>query len=711
MTLLLVSTILSLVVLPLLALYWLPRRSPCRLLWGLKAAAVGSYVGTTVYLGGWHMLSYYGRYALLVLFVATAIYGGWRMRRRIFWARPEGWQWGGPLLAGLLLLLSGAGLWAVYQSHQIPDEPVSVTFPLRDGAFYVASGGSQSLMNPHMKVQAPELHEWRGQLWGLDVVELHPSGNRASGLYPTTLDRYAIFGTPVYAPCDGTVEATEETLPDLTPPARDTARKAGNYVLLRCAPDAYVLLAHLKHQSVQVEPGDSVSVSTRLGQIGNSGNSWEPHLHLSAQRSVGGTTILDAEPRPLTFDGRFPVRNDVMQERAAGPHSPEGTIGAQAQVEAVRRTVVDPGSDRSSPEERLRTTLDSLRTADGFPGATAAVVSSDGPFRAIATGLADREDSTKMTPDTRMLSGSTGKSFVAAVVLALVQDGRLELGAPIIRWLGDRPWFDRLPNGDTITLRMLLRHQSGLIDHIRSETFQRAVRKRMQTRGPDATFDPEELVRFVLGIEPLFPAGEGYHYSDTNYILAGLVVEAVTGRDYYDVLRDRLLDPLPLPLTDPANRRTLPNLAAGYIEEDDPFGLPPKVTTDGVLVYNPATEWTGGGLVTNSQDLARWAKGLYEGEALPGNYRDALLDAVPKDSTQQARYGPEVRYGLGVTIRSTALGTAYGHRGWTPGYRSIFEYYPGHELTVALQINASGPYSMTDYAVHVGRAALASPDL
>ena len=315
MTLLLVSTVLSLVVLPLLALYWLTRRSPCRLLWGLKAAAVGSYVGATFYLGGWHMLSYYGRYALLALFVGAAAYGGWRMRRRIFWARPEGTQWVGPALATLLLLGGGAGLWAVDQAHRIPDAPVNATFPLRGGAFYVASGGSQSLLNPHMKVGVPELREWRGQLWGLDVVQLYPSGNRASGLSPTALDRYAIFGTPVYAPCDGTVEATEDTLPDLTPPARDTARKAGNYVLLRCAPDAYVLLAHLKHQSVQVEPGDSVSTSTRLGRIGNSGNSWEPHLHLSAQDSVGASTLLDADPRPLTFNGQFPVRNDVMRTK------------------------------------------------------------------------------------------------------------------------------------------------------------------------------------------------------------------------------------------------------------------------------------------------------------------------------------------------------------------------------------------------------------
>ena len=327
----------------------------------------------------------------------------------------------------------------------------------------------------------------------------------------------------------------------------------------------------------------------------------------------------------------------------------------------------------------------------------------DGALHAAATGWADREDATRMTPNTRMLGGSTGKSFAAAVVLVLAQEGRLDLDAPLARWLGDRPWFDRLPNADALTLRRLLRHRSGLRDHIDDPAFAAAMQAKMETEGSGAAMAPEEVIQFVLDTEPLFQPGAGYHYADTNYILTGLTVEAVTDSPYYDVLRDRLLDPLDLARTDPANRPDLPGLAAGYIEGEAPFGLPPKVTRDGTLVYNPATEWTGGGLVTNSQDLARWATALYEGAALPGDYRNALLDAVPKDSTQQARYGPDVRYGLGVTIRRTALGTAYGHRGWTPGYLSVFEYYPRERLAVAVQVNALGPYDLAAYAVRLAK--------
>lgn len=363
-----------------------------------------------------------------------------------------------------------------------------------------------------------------------------------------------------------------------------------------------------------------------------------------------------------------------------------------------------------APDARVQTVLDSLRAADRFPGATAAIVRPDGTLRAFATGWADREDSTRMRPDARMLGGSTGKSFAAAVVLGLAQEGYLDLDAPLGRWLGDRPWFDRLPNAGALTLRHLLRHQSGLADHIHDPDFAAAVQHKMEAEGPAAAMAPEQLVRFVLDTEPLFPAGTGYHYSDTNYILAGLVVEAVTDSAYYDVLRQRILDPMSLTHTAPADRPDLPGLAAGYIAGEAPFGLPPKVTQDGVLVYNPATEWTGGGLVTNPQDLARWAKALYEGKALPGDYLGPLLDAVPKDAAQQARYGPDVRYGLGVTIRATPLGLAYGHRGWTPGYLSIFEYYPARGVAVALQVNALGPYDLTAYAVRLAQVAAAALD-
>ena len=319
---LVVSTLLTLVVLPGLALYWVTRPPSSLLYWGAKVGAVGVYTLATFYLGGWHMVSYYARFGLLAVFGVVALVGAWRMRGRALWVRPQGWQWIGLGSAVLLLALSTALLTRVYSADQVPPDPVDLTFPLKDGRFYVASGGSTPLMNPHMTVDAPTHRKWRGQRWALDLVELYSSGNRARGLYPTDLDRFAIFGTPVYAPCYGPVDALADTYPDLVPPNRDTTHKAGNYVLLRCATDAYVLLAHLKHGSIVVTEGDTVAAGDLLGEVGNSGNSWEPHLHIHAQRGRGEATVLDADPRPMTFHGRYPVRNDVLSETAGLGQSP-----------------------------------------------------------------------------------------------------------------------------------------------------------------------------------------------------------------------------------------------------------------------------------------------------------------------------------------------------------------------------------------------------
>lgn len=212
MSVLIASALLSLVVLPLAALYWLTQRSRSLVGWGLKALAVGGYVWATFGLGGWQMLSYYGRYVLLLLFAGAALLGAWRMTGAPVWSTPRGRQWIGHGVAALLLVASGWALVGMYRGYEVPPDPVTLSSPLRDGTFYVASGGSHSLVNPHMKVAAPDLRDWRGQLWAVDFVELYPFGNRARGLFPTTLSDFAIYDTPVYAPCDGRVEAVTDTL-------------------------------------------------------------------------------------------------------------------------------------------------------------------------------------------------------------------------------------------------------------------------------------------------------------------------------------------------------------------------------------------------------------------------------------------------------------------------------------------------------------------
>jgi len=300
-------------------------------------------------------------------------------------------------------------------------------------------------------------------------------------------------------------------------------------------------------------------------------------------------------------------------------------------------------------------------------------------WRLSRPGLADVEFEIPMTPQSRMLAASIGKTFVGATVVALAQEGALSLDDPISKWLGDRSWFSRLPNHTIIKLRQLLNHTSGIANHVETECFKLSFRKNRHN-----PLSPEALIAFVLDQPPLFKAGEGWRYSDTGYILVGLIIEAVTGHSYYEEVTRRFLEPLQLTLTAPSDRRELPGLAAGYLAPDNKFNLPEKTTLrPGIMAWHPGIEWAGGGLVSNPRDLVKWAKALFEGHAMEGNYLGTLLQSVPISSDD-----PDTRYGIAVGIHENGpLGSTYGHGGWIPGYCSSLRYYPDCGVAIAFQIN------------------------
>jgi hypothetical protein len=195
-----------------------------------------------------------------------------------------------------------------------PPEPmVELQFPLRDGTYHAVNAGSTELINAHlMTLTADRFRAYRGQSYAVDLVKLGPMGLRATGLLPLDLERYDIYGEPVYAPCDGVVIAALDGAPDMTPPQPDRSRMTGNHVLLECA-GVHVVLAHLRSGSVAVRNGDSVTTATQIGVVGNSGNSHEPHLHIHAQRPAADRAEpTSGDPLPISFDGRYLVRNSRL---------------------------------------------------------------------------------------------------------------------------------------------------------------------------------------------------------------------------------------------------------------------------------------------------------------------------------------------------------------------------------------------------------------
>src|SRR6056297_2608956 len=208
---------------------------------------------------------------------------------------------------------------------------------------------------------------------------------------------------------------------------------------------------------------------------------------------------------------------------------------------------------------KVQAVIGEFRDSTGVPGVTACVVGGDGSVHEFATGIADLGTATPMTPSCRMLGGSTGKTLTAATALALKQRGILDLDAPIARWLSGRAWLPRLANSRVATVRNLLNHTSGIPDHREAPGFIDTLRQELP-RNPDLYLSPDTLIRFVADAPPCGQIGRDCNYSETNYIVAGLVIEAAAGQRFHELVRELFLGPLALADTEPAIRRDLSRL-------------------------------------------------------------------------------------------------------------------------------------------------------
>lgn len=335
--------------------------------------------------------------------------------------------------------------------------------------------------------------------------------------------------------------------------------------------------------------------------------------------------------------------------------------------------------------QRINARLDTVHAAARFPGVAFGAAFSNGRSFGIAVGWADTVRQEPMRPDHRMPQGSVGKTYYAAVALQLVDEKKLDLDAPISRYLAAEPWWrdpagrTRLPNGENITVRQLLNHTSGVVRYEFDPAFLEDL-----TANPLREWTPADRISYVLDRAPPFVAGEGWEYSDTNYILLGLIIERVTGRTLYEEVVRRIFDAFALRNTIPADRPRLPGVAQGYAGPNNPFGGFDAILEDGVFRLNPQLEWAGGGMISTAEDLARWGLLTWSGSA----YSHTLL-AEAMRGTETRGLGQGMRYGLGVMIHTTPLGESRGHSGFFPGYLTEVRYYPDHGFAVAIQFNTS----------------------
>ena len=324
-------------------------------------------------------------------------------------------------------------------------------------------------------------------------------------------------------------------------------------------------------------------------------------------------------------------------------------------------------------QAELQQQLDGFIEKNDLPGATLAVVLPEGELISLASGFADKERGQQMPVGGQMFTGSVGKTFVAALVLQLAAEGKLGLDDRMSQYLGGQEWYDALPNAAEFTIRQLLNHTSGLPRYVFLPEFLNDLQAR-----PDAERTAQECLAFVANMPAKHPAGDGWGYSDTNYLLLGLLIEQLTGDTFYRQVQKRFLEPLGLKSTYPSTQRELPGLVQGYIGDQNPLSLPEKtIGADGRYAINPQFEWTGGGFVTNVDDLARWIKTLHEGGLVSADLYEEMINpaaTVPG-------------YGLGTFIWKTPQGLHYGHQGLFPGHVTAVEYASVGGYSLAVQVN------------------------
>ena len=310
------------VALPLVLIAWLAfRPAQSRAGFGFQAVGTGAFLVALALVAQWALPVWwlprvYGGLWLAAL--PTGLLRGRATARPTWPAGLVGWV--GAVLSVMLICVGGwYGARAVAGRGLPPVEVVDIANPLGPGRYLVGNGGSTRMVNVHLATLDPTVarfRAWRGQSYAVDFFGLGPWGLRARGWRPADPAAYAIFGATLRAPCTGKVVVAEGDMPDFEVPKSDQVNRLGNHVILRCG-EAEIVFAHMRQGSVTVAAGDRVAVDDRLGEVGNSGASSEPHLHIHAQRPAPeGAPPISGAPLALRIEGRHLVRGD----RLSGVH-------------------------------------------------------------------------------------------------------------------------------------------------------------------------------------------------------------------------------------------------------------------------------------------------------------------------------------------------------------------------------------------------------
>lgn len=297
-----------------------------------------------------------------------------------------------------------------------------------------------------------------------------------------------------------------------------------------------------------------------------------------------------------------------------------------------------------------------------IPGAMIGIWSPQGEY-VKAFGVADTATGAPMRTDFHSRIGSVTKTFTATAVLQLAGQHRLGLDDPISRHL------DGVPGGEVITVRQLATMRSGLPDYLENPEFQKAV-----MTDPARGFTPAEMLAWAFAKPSEFTPGQRYQYSNTNYILLGLLIEKVTGQRLPDYLDQHIFGPLSLSHTSfPTGTQFPYPHAQGYTDALEAGGAPVDATN-----FGASYTWAAGAVISTLADMRIWLPALANGSLLTPDLQEQRLQSPPVSGLPDG-----IGYGIGVLLADGWI----GHNGSVPGYQTVAIELPERSMTVVIMIN------------------------
>jgi len=365
-----------------------------------------------------------------------------------------------------------------------------------------------------------------------------------------------------------------------------------------------------------------------------------------------------------------------------------GTLVAAAFVGGGANTVSAAALKPIDPAA-LQATVEGLAKELLLPGAMVLLRTPQGNF-VVSYGTTELGATNPPRADTHFRAASNTKTMTAAVIVQLVQEGKLRFDDPISKYV------QGVPNGDAITIRLLLKMRSGLYNY----SFAPEIAESLD-RTPARAWTPEELRALVLKYPPVAAPGAEFEYCNTNYVLLGLVVEKIIGQPLARIMQDRLFGPTGMSNTLLASGTSdaMPEpYSHGYIYGgssyalvDDPYPadlqaaaragtLKPKDVTR----QNPSYAFGTGTAISTANDLAAWISALVGGKIFNADYQRQWLDSPEPEDPKNPK---GQQYGYGIALIAFGPNKIYFHGGEMPGYNSFMGHDPDNDVTLVIWTN------------------------